>query len=1080
MKKIFSKAFNINEGEHGRVFLSWLIFLIVMSGIIIGRNARDSIFLVNVGIAYLPYMYVLNAVFVVIVSIIYSSFIDKMDRTRFMVASTALYAIIVALTRVFLAMQMQWFYSVCYVIVQILWLIGLMQFWTFMGDVFDARESKRLFPLISTGGLVGMIVAGFGAKYVVAAIGTENLFLLWAGMLGISIALIIVLSNKYIKPRAAAAKTAAMRPAPKKSQVQEFKEGFEYLKSVPLLRNMVFINLAMWAVFTIVDYQFNKVMHETYPQKDDLTAFLGMFRAAAGVICLTIQLGVTSRLVSRFGVGRTIAVHPVFMGAATAFLTLKFGYISSFVSKIGDHSLLYTIQDSSYQMLYNPIPIDKRGRARAFVEGYIKPISMGIAGVVLIISAKLLTNPQTSFIAFLFAVVWVIFSLRANASYVKALTANLTAPDLHLRAEALHHLSKLSDSDNLRALREVLKSNDREMILFALEMIESLEAKEAAEDVRQTLASPDKIIRAAAISALSTLGDKQSLANIAELLGDVSSHVRAAAVKTLGRLGDGDVFPMLTPALEDPELIVRAEAITALIRAGGLDGILLAGDSLKKMLASADTEERSLAADVLGSIRVKHFTPTLLKLMADPEPAIRDHAIKAVAKLQDERAIGPLIDALGDKFTAIHAKQGLALLLEKALPELIAAAAGSPNADIRRRSVKLLGKIPSKEAAETIVGALKDSSSAVCGAALDTLPMVPLPESQKQILPPKIIAYINEEIKHICDLRRSEAFLISQNSGKTHDVVLGALDENARAGMDRVFRGLALVFDRKAIQGVWFKLKSNDPRVKPIALEALDNIAPKDITRKIMPLFEDMPPQDVIAFCNTVIPKEQLSVEILYGRFASDASIWMRGCAAYSIGLSGDARLEPILDVLLADSDPFVRETAELAHRRAGGQNQEVMNMLLSMEKILFMKSAPIFAGMAGEELRALAEIVDEVSFKKDSYIFREGEPGEEMFVIVRGSAQVIHEEAGREKVLATLAERDCLGEMSILDDEPRSASARVLDDTVTLRISRDDFHELIKEVPEVAFGVFRVFTGRIRHANIEQEKAFAPMQGTM
>ena len=127
---------------------------------------------------------------IVIVSIIYSSFIDKMDRTRFMVASTLLYTAVIVLTRVFLAMHLQWFYSVCYVIVQILWLIGLMQFWTFMGDVFDARESKRLFPLISTGGLVGMIVAGLGAKYVVKAIGTENLFVLWAIMLVLSIFLL--------------------------------------------------------------------------------------------------------------------------------------------------------------------------------------------------------------------------------------------------------------------------------------------------------------------------------------------------------------------------------------------------------------------------------------------------------------------------------------------------------------------------------------------------------------------------------------------------------------------------------------------------------------------------------------------------------------------------------------------------------------------------------------------------------------------------------------------------------------------------------------------------------------------------
>jgi CRP/FNR family transcriptional regulator, cyclic AMP receptor protein len=152
--------------------------------------------------------------------------------------------------------------------------------------------------------------------------------------------------------------------------------------------------------------------------------------------------------------------------------------------------------------------------------------------------------------------------------------------------------------------------------------------------------------------------------------------------------------------------------------------------------------------------------------------------------------------------------------------------------------------------------------------------------------------------------------------------------------------------------------------------------------------------------------------------------------------------------------------------------------MLISMEKILFLKSVPIFTGMTGEELRSLAEIVEEKEFKSGDTIFRENEPGEEMYVIVQGRIQVFHEEKGSETTIADLGERECLGEMAILDDMPRSASARAEEDTLTLMIHRDEFCELIREEPEVAFGVFRVFTRRIRQANVEHEQAHAPMQG--
>jgi CRP/FNR family transcriptional regulator, cyclic AMP receptor protein len=150
------------------------------------------------------------------------------------------------------------------------------------------------------------------------------------------------------------------------------------------------------------------------------------------------------------------------------------------------------------------------------------------------------------------------------------------------------------------------------------------------------------------------------------------------------------------------------------------------------------------------------------------------------------------------------------------------------------------------------------------------------------------------------------------------------------------------------------------------------------------------------------------------------------------------------------------------------------------MEKILFLKTVHIFAGMSGEELRALAEIVEEVEVKGGETIFSEGEPGEEMYIIVSGGVQVLHGEGAEQKLLATLGERDVLGEMSILDDEPRSATARTDEETVMLKIRRDDFRELIGEEPEVAFGVFRVFTRRLRRANIEQEQAAAPMQGSV
>lgn len=1088
MKTFLNKAFNIHEGEHGRVFLSWLIFLLIMTGIVIGRNARDSIFLKDVGVKFLPYMFVLNAVFVVLVSTIYTAFVDKMDRTKFLVGSLALYAGITFAVRVVLMMNMLWFSAATYVIVQILWLVGLMQFWTFMGDVFDARESKRLFPLIGTGGLVGMVLAGFGAKPVVAVIGTNNLFLVWSAMFGLCIFLVLTLSAKYGKSKASGpVRPVSLAPPKKISQWQEFKAGLDYIKGVRLLKTLVLINLAMWIVFTVVDYEFSKAVAAKYTDKDELTGFLGVFRAAAGFLCLVVQLGFTTRLISRFGVGRMIAVHPLFMGGATAFMTAKLAFLSASFAKFGDHVLLYTLQDSSYQMLYNPIPPERRGRARAFVEGYVKPVSMGLAGVLLIVSVQFLApistalrgDPEflTCLISFVFAAVWIYASLRANADYVKALTDNLTSPSASLRAESLKHLSKLGDQRNLDVLRGVLKSDNEDMIQFALEMIADIKARDAISDVRPLLRHKSNGIQAATVDTLAALKDKDSLTQFIALLGDDGPAVRCAAIRAVARLAGDDALELLRPMLEDPKRKVRAQAVTSLIQAGGLDGVLLAGDLLKKMIESKKTKTRAAAVDILRHIKARHFTPTLMDLLEDPEPEIRARAVRALAKCKDPRATDALIGALSYPRLAHDAQKGLADLGKKTLPALQKAAAEHADLDVRRRCLLLIGKHHGGDARDTLLAALKDEAHPVLrGAALQALAAAHLEGGDAADVRKHVTDFIAQEIRAVYTLRYAAALFQTKSAP---EIFPGAISEQATQGLDRVFQALGLLLDQTTVRSIWAKLNAPDKSLVPLALETLENIGQKDITRQITPLFEERSPEDTMAACRDVIGKDAPGPDALLERFARDASPWIRGCTAYALGLSADAPGgAALLEALAADSDPFVAETAHAALNKKTAPEADAM---LTMEKILFLKTVPIFAGMSGEELRAIAEIVEEKEIKRGDILFYEGEPGEDMFMIVRGALQALKGRPEDNVVLATLGERDCIGEMAILDDEPRSASARAAEDALLLKIKRDDFRDLIGEDPAVAFGVFRVFTRRLRAANVEHEDhAAAPMKNAV
>ncbi|HRZ87669.1 MAG TPA: cyclic nucleotide-binding domain-containing protein [bacterium] len=142
------------------------------------------------------------------------------------------------------------------------------------------------------------------------------------------------------------------------------------------------------------------------------------------------------------------------------------------------------------------------------------------------------------------------------------------------------------------------------------------------------------------------------------------------------------------------------------------------------------------------------------------------------------------------------------------------------------------------------------------------------------------------------------------------------------------------------------------------------------------------------------------------------------------------------------------------------------------MEKILFLRSIPIFAALKMFELAHVAEIAEEVDLPKGELLFRENEMGDCLYIVVSGSVDVIKQVEGREKIIAVLGEKESVGEMSILDSEPRSATVRAGADVKLLKISSDDFTELLGENPGISFGIFRVFTKRLRQKNVESETA--------
>jgi CRP/FNR family transcriptional regulator, cyclic AMP receptor protein len=132
------------------------------------------------------------------------------------------------------------------------------------------------------------------------------------------------------------------------------------------------------------------------------------------------------------------------------------------------------------------------------------------------------------------------------------------------------------------------------------------------------------------------------------------------------------------------------------------------------------------------------------------------------------------------------------------------------------------------------------------------------------------------------------------------------------------------------------------------------------------------------------------------------------------------------------------------------------------------LHSLTIFKELNKNELEIVSKHVFEQSVKKDSILFAEGMPGELLYVIISGCVEIIKETKHNGKiVLATIGTNDIVGELSLIDFEPRSATCKTSEDSVLLVINKNSFNEILKSDPHIAvkvlMGLLKIVSRRLR-----------------
>jgi Cyclic nucleotide-binding domain len=184
------------------------------------------------------------------------------------------------------------------------------------------------------------------------------------------------------------------------------------------------------------------------------------------------------------------------------------------------------------------------------------------------------------------------------------------------------------------------------------------------------------------------------------------------------------------------------------------------------------------------------------------------------------------------------------------------------------------------------------------------------------------------------------------------------------------------------------------------------------------------------------------------------------------VDLEDSARIRELADHANAHVSQTAKELLTQPDERSGQETaMETAPAIPLTEKILHLKNIEIFADLSINELAAVAAATEEICFGEGEMVFREGDHGDTLFLVVEGDVTVIKDcDTERQIELDSIGAGDYFGEMALFGDDRRSATIRVKTAARFLTLHKQELQEIVREYPQIALHVCRVLSMRIRH----------------
>lgn len=910
--------FDVRPGE-GRVAVLTLClsFCLGVSYMFVFTSSR-ALFLKFFGAQFLPYAYLGSSAGVLTVGFAFKKLERRLSEERLLILTFGFLCAVTLALRLWLALGSKDWASLALAIwFEILFVLGGISFWGLCGRLFNVRQAKRLYGLIGAGEYLADIAGGVATSLLVLHFGAENLlFISGAGLAG-AMGFTALLLRKY----------CFLTPAPLEEEGDQNGEtGGSSLKRLFRDRYVLIIHL-VWGLSIValylIDAAFSQQAEAHYASEDAMAGFFGLFYAAASAIILAARGALSGRLISKFGVTRTMLVLP----AALAPLALLLAALSPFLERAGalapifwlavalrltDNVLRYCFYKPAFLVLYQPLPRSRRLAVQASVEGMAEPAAALVAAGLLLAGGEYYAFDAAVICRLLLIALlaWVAAGLFLRGEYGAALRRTLALRGLKGRNLAL-------DKAALDVIDERLTDPHPGEILYCLDILEENAPDRLAPRLIGLLGHPSMPTRLEVLARIERLRPEAAREPLLALIRETPpSPAAPAALRAYAAIRESASLEVMLEYMRGTDREMVLGAVVGLTRYCGIEGVFFAGERLIAAQHAEDPAEREFAARALGEIGIANFHRPLRYLLWDESLSVRRAALTAAGKLGNPALVPYLIPNLshplvGGKTSRVIAAMGAGALfeLEKAFAQ---------NARNRRMLiavVRTVARIGHSRATAFLAEHMVHRDAPVRGHILKALS-----KSGYQ-------AASSKEKKIVMRLLRREAggaaFLLHVSPTVAVDedcqALVGTLEKELRRAVRRMLALLGFLLPGRTMAGIEKNLARSDPEKRAYAMETLDAMLDAEAKGLVLPILEGLEIPNRFLRIDKRSPHRRLTIDAALVAVVKRKRIWLgdwpKAVAAYAMGKRKKAVYLDCLKEAAGSEDALLRETGVWAVR---------------------------------------------------------------------------------------------------------------------------------------------------------------------